>query len=269
MSDTPDVDDKPSTAGVYDAALDGTANTPADRALLAHVRSVMPHVVEAAWANRGFLQRAVKRMAAEWGIRQFIDLGSGMPTQRNTHEVVGEVRRDGRVVYVDSDPRVIAFSNRFLAEVDGVAVIHSDIRTPEKILTHPQTRSLVDFTQPIGLLVVAVTHFLPDSDDPWGLIARYVDAIPPGSYLALSAVVTDKQEEAWDAVQDVVRPAGYEGYPRTRAQVERFFDGLEVVPPYPGAEPAVSYVGLWGAEDPELADDDGSRLAYAGVARKP
>jgi hypothetical protein len=257
----------PTTAGVYDYALGGTANTAADRAMLEHARRVMPHVIEGAWANRGFLQRAVKRMAKDWGIRQFIDIGAGMPTQRNTHEVVAESRSDGRVVYVDSDPRVIARASEILAGDDGVAVIDADIRRPDEILGHPLTRRLIDFSQPVGVLVVAVTHFLPDTDDPWGLVARYVDAVPSGSYLALSAVTGDRQEETWEKVLQA--SSQYEGFPRTRAQVERFFEGLEIVPAYPGADPLVTYVGLWGAEDPVAADDDGSRLAYAAVARKP
>ncbi|MEN3310105.1 MAG: hypothetical protein V7603_6307 [Micromonosporaceae bacterium] len=269
MSDMRELDERPSPAGVYDAALGGTANTAADRALIEHARLVMPHVIDGAWANRGFLQRAVKRLASEWNIGQFIDLGAGMPTQRNTHEVVTEVRPDGRVVYVDQDPRVIALASRLLAGVDGTAVVQADIRDPEAILGHPETRRLIDFDEPVGLLMVAVTHFLPDSDDPWAVVRRYVDAIAPGSYLVLSAVTSDRQEETWQSVLEPGRPQGYEGFPRTLAQVERFFDGLPIVPPYPGAEPAVAHVGLWGAEDPELADDDGSRLAYAAVARKP
>jgi hypothetical protein len=269
MAEMREQDVRPTPAGVYDAALGGTANTAADRALVEHARLVMPHVIDGAWANRGFLQRAVKRLASEYGIRQYIDLGSGMPTQRNTHEVVAEVRPDGRVVYVDRDPGVIALATELLGRVGGTAVVHSDIRDPERILSDPRTRQLIDFAEPVALLIVAVTHFVPDSDDPWGLVARYVDALAPGSFLVLSAVTSDRQEETWQAVLDAGRPQGYEGFPRTRAQVERFFAGLEIVPPYPGAAPVVDYVGLWGAEDPELANDDGSHLAYAAVGRKP
>jgi SAM-dependent methyltransferase len=269
MSETPDLDDRPSTAGVYDASLGGTANTAADRAYLEQIRLVVPEIIEGAWANRGFLQRAVKRLAGEWGIRQFIDLGSGMPTQRNTHEVVAESRPDGRVVYVDNDPRVIARATDLLVGERGTAVIHADMRDPDSILNHPETRRLIDFAEPVGLLVVAVTHFLSDEDDPWALVRRYLDALAPGSYLVLSSVTKDRQEESWQTVQETARARGYEGYPRTRAEVERFFEGLSIVPPYPGAPAAVAHIGLWGAEDPELADDDSSRLAYAAVARKP
>jgi hypothetical protein len=266
MSDE-DPPERPSYAGVYDYALGGSANTAADRAMVEQARQFVPHIVLGAWANRGFLQRAVRQLARTWGIRQFLDIGSGMPTQRNTHEVVAEVRSDGRVVYVDNDPRVVERSTELLRGVDNAVAILGDIREPGQILGHPRVRRLIDFDEPVGLLVVAVTHFLPDSDDPWGVLARYVDAVAPGSYLALSAVTSDRQEERWN---EVLRAnPDYQGYPRTRAQVEKFFEGLEFIPPYRGADPTVTYVGLWGAEDPEVADDDGSRLAYAAVARKP
>src|SRR4051794_21721488 len=266
MSDMQDAD-RPTPAGVYDAALGGTANTAADRTHLERARQLMPDVILAAWANRGFLQRAVKRMTQDFGIRQFIDLGSGMPTQRNTHEVVGEVRSDGRVVYVDNDPRVIVRSSEILAGQENTALIQADMREPDKVFDHPETRRLIDFAEPVGLLVVAVTHFISDDDDPWGMVARYVEAVPPASYLALAAVTGDHVEERWQMVQQA--SPKYEGYPRSRAEIERFFTGLKIVPPYEGADPEVAYVGLWGAEDPDAADDDGSRLAYAAVARKP
>lgn len=186
-------DERPTIAGVYDAALGGVANTPADRLLLDRARLAMPHMVEGAWANRGFLQRAVTRMASEWGVRQFIDVGAGMPTQRNTHEVAAEVRSDARVLYVDNDPQVIERGRQLLAGTDGAAVILGDLREPEKILNHPDTRRLIDFTEPVGLLVVAVVHFVPDADDPWSHVAHLLRALPSGSYLALSSVTADRQ----------------------------------------------------------------------------
>jgi O-methyltransferase involved in polyketide biosynthesis len=257
----------PTPAGVYDFALGGTANNAADRAMVEHSKREMPHIVEGAWANRGFLQRAVKVLAGELGIRQFVDLGSGYPTQRNTHQVVAEQRADGRVVYVDVDPRVIAMSVEMLAGADGVACVLGDLRRPDEVLADPGLNALIDFTEPVAVLAVGVTHFLPDEDDPWGVVARYVDAVPSGSYLALSSITADRQEERWEAVK--TGDARYRLFARTRAEVDRFFRGLEIHPPYPGAAPEVVHVGLWGAEDPELADDDGSRLAYAAVARKP
>ncbi len=128
-----------SPAGVYDFALGGTENTEADRRMLERAKEVMPHIVLGAWANRGFLQRAVSRIAGEWGITQFIDLGSGFPTQRNTHQVVAEQRPDARVVYVDVDPRVVAKSQELLAGSDRVAAVQADVRDPQAILRHPRS----------------------------------------------------------------------------------------------------------------------------------
>jgi hypothetical protein len=255
---------------MYDFYLGGTAYNAVDRAAAERVTSLMPEVIDGAWANRGFLQRAVRRMAAEFGVRQFIDVGSGLPTQRNTHDVLADVTPDGRVVYVDIDPAAVSRANKILSGVEGAVAIQADVRAPEAILGHPDTRRLIDFTQPVGLLMVAVLHFIPDADDPWSLVARYLAAVPSGSYLALS-------HGSGDQVTERMREAGLKLYAattspateRTRTEIARFFDGLEIVPPYPGAEPAVTFTGLWGAEDPAAADSEGSRLSYAALGRKP
>lgn len=256
------------SAGTYDYALGGTANTPAERRAVDTVRKVLPEFDDGIWANRGFVQRSVKRMAKEWGIRQFLDLGAGLPTQRNTHDVVAEVIPDGRVVYVDNEPTVVERGRKILAGHVRTVVIDADIRNPDAVLSHPETQRLIDLSEPVGLLAAAVLHFIADEQDPWGMMARYVDAVPAGSYLALSALTSDRQA---DSVIGKVRRAlmSVPFHLRSREQIERFFDGLEIVPPYEGAEPAVMHIGLWGAEDPEAADDDGSRWFYAAVGRKP
>jgi S-adenosyl methyltransferase len=259
----------PFVAGMYDYYLGGTANSAADRAAVERIRSLIPEIVDVAWANRGFLQRAVTRMARDWGIRQYIDIGAGLPTQRNTHEVVGEVVPDGRVLYVDRDPRVIARGTSMLEGAKGTAVIEADLREVDRILSHEETVRLIDFTEPVGLLMVAVTQFIPDEDDPWGLVARYRDAMASDSYFALSAPTNDHQaERIVEGVVEVYRTTPTPGVARTRAQIERFFAGFDIVPPYEGAAPAVDFVGLWDAEDPEAADDDASRWFFAGVGRK-
>jgi hypothetical protein len=264
------VPDPPFVAGMYDYYLGGTANSAADRAAVQRIREVLPEIGDAAWANRGFLQRAVKRMAGEWGIRQFLDIGAGLPTQRNTHEVVAGEIPDGRVVYVDKDPRVIARGQHLLAEVPGTTVFEADLRDVKAILDHPETRRLIDFSEPVGLLLVAVTQFIPNDDDPWGLVARYLDALAPGSYLALAAPTGDNQAgRITEAVLKVYAKTPTPAQERTRAEITRFFAGLQIVPPYDGAEAAVTYAGEWGAEDPLAADDDGSRWFYAAVGRKP
>lgn len=260
----------PSPAGIYDYWLGGTANCQADRDAAERIRRAVPDIGQIAWSNRGFLTRAVTWMAGR-GIRQFIDIGAGFPGQRATHEVAGAVAGTCRVVYTDNDPRVVARGRRMLAGLPQAAVIEADLREPEALFGHPQARRLIDPAQPAGLLIVAVTQFVPDEDDPWGLVARHLAPLAPGSYLALSAPTADHKVEAM--VDVVVREyagttAGV-GRPRSRGEVERFFAGLEFEVPYPGAGPGLTYVGLWGCEDPEAADDDASRWFYAGVARKP
>ncbi len=270
MSNEAEVPEKPFVAGMYDYYLGGTANSEADRAAVERIRSILPEIIDVAWANRGFLQRAVRRMAADWSIRQYIDIGAGLPTQRNTHEVVAEVIPDGRVVYVDNDPRVIERGRSLLADTPGTTVFEADLRDVDTILTHPETKRLIDFTQPVGLLLAAVTQFIPDEDDPWGIVARYLAALAPGSYLALSGPTGDHQaDRIVNGVADVYKGSASPGVARTRAQFERFFEGLAIVPPYEGAPAAVDFIGVWGAEDPEAADDEGSRWFYAAVGRKP
>lgn len=262
---------RPSPAGMYDYWLGGTANSGADRDAAERIMRVIPEIRQVAWANRGFLVRAVTWLADEHGIRQFIDVGAGLPTQRSTHEVVRDIAPDCRVVYTDSDPLVIARGREILAGVPGTAAIEADIRRPAALLAHPGLRQLIDFTQPVGLLMVAVTQFVADAEDPWNLVRQHVDALAPGSYLALSAPTKD-HKVGWrvDQTVDVYATSTMPvNVPRTKAEIERFFDGLEIVPPYDGAGRVVSHIGLWGAEDAELADDDASRWFYAAVARKP
>jgi hypothetical protein len=230
----------------------------------------MPELADAAWANRGFHQRAAVWLASARGIRQFIDIGSGLPTQNNTHQAVQKAAADARVVYVDNDPLVRVHANALLTGAGTTRVITADLRDPGSVLSHPQLRELIDFGQPVGLLMTAVLHFVADGSDPWGLVARYLAEVVPGSYLALTHITADqKPPAAVQAILDIYAGATEQIYMRTRAEAERFFDGLELVPPYAGAPAAVTYVGEWGAEDPALADSDGSRWCYGGVARRP
>jgi len=255
---------------MYDCWLGGTASTPTDRAAAERVRKVVPEIRQVAWANRGFLSRAASWLA-EHGIRQFIDIGAGLPTQRCTHEIVQGIAPGCRVLYTDNDPVVIARGEEILAGVPGTAVIEADVRHPEELFGHPAAQWLIDFTEPVGLLMVAVTQFIPDADDPWNLVRRHVVALAAGSYLALSAPTADhKLESRVRRTLEVYASSTVPvTTPRTKADVGRFFTGLEIVPPYDGAGPEVTHVGLWNCEDPEAADDDASRWFYAAVARKP
>jgi hypothetical protein len=259
---------RPSTARIYDFLLGGEHNFEADRAAGQMLKSRAPELADSAWANRGFHQRAAKWIA-EQGVRQFIDVGSGLPTVGNTHEVVRRVAPDARVVYVDNDPMVLAYGKELLRDDRAASVILADVRDPETVLGNADLRALIDFTEPVGLLITAVLHFVSDESDPYKLISRYVTSLAPGSYLALSHMTADQkpQQSVQTLVQVGLRAAGG-GYLRSKDEVRKLFEGLTLVPPYPDAEPDVTWVGLWNCEDPALADSEGSRWLYCGVARK-
>jgi hypothetical protein len=263
----PGVDtNRPSAARIYDFMLGGCHNLPVDREAAAKVMAVLPEFHEIAWAARGFHQRAA-RWIAEQGIDQFLDIGSGLPTVGNTHEVARELRPDARVVYVDSDPMVAQEASALLADPAAI-LIQADLRDPDALLHDPGLLALIDFSRPVGLLMTAVMHFVADGSDPWGLVHRYVQALAPGSYLALSHATSDGVPPvAVQRWQDVYADAPVGFNLRSKAEIQRFFTGLELVAPYEGAEPDITHLGLWGCEDPELADSDSSRWGYCGVAR--
>lgn len=260
----------PTPARLYDYFLGGSNNFEVDRQLAERIRSLVPEVSDSAWANRAFHQRAATWLAAQRGLDQYIDIGAGLPTQGNTHELVRAEVPEARVVYVDNDPMVLAHGAALLDGVPGVEMVMADLRDPEAVLTHPGLTGLIDLSRPVGFLMTGVLYFVADGSDPWGLVARYVSALASGSYLVLSHLTSDsKPTRAVETGQDVYARATEGLYFRTREQVERFFTGLELEPPYPGAPAAVSYVGVWGAEDPVAADTDDSRWLYCGVARRP
>jgi O-methyltransferase involved in polyketide biosynthesis len=260
----------PTPARLYDYYLGGSNNFAVDREVAERLRASLPELTDAAWANRGFHQRAARWMAAEHGIRQFIDLGSGLPTQGNTHEAVSEVDPDARVVYVDHDPMVLAHARALLTEASTTTVIQADLRDPDSVLGQPELSALIDFAQPVGLLMTAVLHFVADTSDPWRLMARYVSELAPGSYVALSHATADRlPPRAVQAMYDAYSRATENIYLRSKADFERLFDGLELVAPFDGAKAGLTFVGKWGAEDACAADTDGSRVLYCGVARRP
>ncbi|HTZ28757.1 MAG TPA: SAM-dependent methyltransferase [Streptosporangiaceae bacterium] len=259
---------RPSPARLYDYFLGGTNNFPADREAAEYLRSRIPDVADALWANRGFHGRAAVWMARH-GIRQFLDIGSGLPTQNNTHESVHRIDPEARVVYVDNDPMVAAHAGALLAADGTTAVILADLRDPAALLGNPDLLRLIDLAEPVGILLTDVMHFISDEEDPWGLVARYMAAVAPGSYLGLSHGTDENLPPAsTEATAETMAKSTATVHARPRPQVERFFDGLELVAPYEDGEPAVTYAGLWGAEDLEAADTDGSRGFYCGVARR-
>lgn len=260
----------PSPARIYDFLLGGDNNVEVDRRVAEGLRSAFPEVSEWAWTNRGFHQRATLWLAEQAGIRQFLDIGSGLPTQVNTHDVVRRVSDDATVVYVDNDAAVAAQATDLLAGDAHTAFVVGDLRKTDELLRNPEVRSRIDFARPVGILATAVLHFVGDDEQPGAITDRLKAEMAPGSYLALSHGTVDKlpAARATEAAKSY-QSASARPHSRTQEEVARFFDGLELVPPYPGAEPGVCYGGMWGAEDPNIADDDASRQLYVGVARKP
>ncbi len=229
----------PNPARMYDYYLGGKDNFPSDREAAEQALSVVPFGREIARANRQFLARAVTVMARD-GISQFIDLGTGLPTWPNVHEVARSVHPGAQVLYVDNDPMVCAHAQALLATNDGVAAIQGDIRAPQAILNDPVTRTLIDFTQPVGLLFVAVLHFLTDDDQPGEQVAAFRWRLAGGSMLAVSHISSDgTPPEVQSTIQDVYAEASAPAVFRTRQEIEAFFGGLDLV------EPGLVEVGAW------------------------
>ncbi|MGW0660147.1 SAM-dependent methyltransferase [Streptodolium elevatio] len=252
----------PSVARVYDAMLGGKDNFASDRAVADKIRSVLPVSAESAGEHRALLARAVRFLAAQ-GVDQFLDLGSGLPTVQNTHQVAQAANSAARVVYVDNDPMVLTHGRALLTGDSGTAVITADVRDPEDVFARPEVRELIDLERPLGLMMVGVIHHLGDDDDPAGLIKRYVDRIAPGSYLFLSHFQADPP--ITDRMEQVFLQMLGSGRFRTKAEIEAYFDGLELV------EPGVVDIPLWRPDRPitrPLAADDPNRLIATGVARK-
>jgi SAM-dependent methyltransferase len=255
--------DIPSPARIYDYLLGGKDNYPADREAAEEILAVAPDARTSALENRAFMRRAVKYLAAEAGIRQFIDIGPGLPTQGNVHEIAQVYAPESRVVYVDNDPVVLAHDRSMLHGVANTAVIEQDLRQPARILADAELAKLIDFEEPAGLLMAAVVHFIADEDDPAGLIGQLLDGLAPGSYLVLSHGTADSRPES-AKVEKVFDRATARVHLRRRDQVQAMVAGLELVDPglvwAPQWRPAP---GAGGSTDPARSH------VYAVVARKP
>jgi hypothetical protein len=251
----------PSAARVYDYLLGGGHNFMADRELAENLLRVLP-ARDMARLNRQYLNRAVRYLIQQ-GITQFLDLGSGIPTVGNVHEVAQKSNPAARVVYVDNESVAVAHSELMLRDNPNAAAIEADMREPESIFQHPQVRRLIDFSQPLGLLMVGVVQFVPDDDDPWAIAERYREALAPGSYFALSAFTWDNAPEGMRAAIDVFKKSRDPIFPRTHGELLRMFGDFELV------EPGLVYTPLWRPDRPsDMADAQRSNL-YAGVAVKP
>jgi hypothetical protein len=258
----------PHPARVYDYLLGGKDNFPADREAAAAGMKANPNSRTPPRENRAFLRRAVRYLAGEAGIGQFLDIGTGIPTAPNVHQIAQEINPTARIVYVDNDPIVLAHARALLTSTPGgrTDYIDADLRDVDKILNSPQLRETLDFSKPVGLLLIAIMHFVPDADDPYGVAARLLDALPSGSYLALSHLTGDFDPAAWEGVIAVYRRSGVTMQVRSRADVQRFFDGLEMV------EPGLQSLPQWRPDadsDPATRPTDTAVSVYGGVARKP
>ncbi len=254
----------PNAARVYDYWLDGAHNLAVDREMANKIEKIMPAVRDAARVQRSFLRRAVLFMV-DSGIRQFLDIGSGIPTVGNVHEIAQRADPECRIVYVDKEPVAVAHSEQLLEGNDRTAVIQANLRDVEDILDHPETKRLLDLDQPIGLLMLSLLHFVPDSWDPVGILARYRDRIAPGSYLALSNVTADDDPagltEATRHYKNIPEPL----YLRSRDEVLRLFAGFELV------EPGLVGSALWRPSGPGDISVNAkmNTLLHGGVGRKP
>jgi hypothetical protein len=258
-----------SAGRIYDYFLNGRHHTPADEKAARQLQEKIPELHYMAQANRIFLQRAAGVMARS-GIKQFIDLGSGICTAWNTHEVAQVVHPDAKVVYVDNDPVVVGLSRELLRRKAerNVAFVDADITDPASVLGASEVQGLIDFSQPVGYIHVAIWHFVPNELDPWGLVRTYLDAVPTGSHLALSHVTADGQpSDKLERFDEVYANVNVKLRFRSRTEIDRFFTGLEYLPPYDGAQPGLSHVDVWGSNKGSIIDPSHTWIP-AGVARK-
>lgn len=220
----------PSAARVYDYYLGGSHNFPVDRAMAQEAITMWPSLPQIMQANRAFMRRAVRYLLSR-GVTQFLDIGSGIPTAGNVHEVVQRVVPSGSVVYVDVDPVAVTHSRDILAGDPHTDVVHADLRDVTAVLDDPRTRRLLDLTRPVGVLMVAVLHFVPDDDDPAGIIAGYRDAMARGSHLVISHATHEGQPEQAGAHSRLYQRAGTTMAMRSRRDVTRLLDGFEILRP--------------------------------------
>jgi SAM-dependent methyltransferase len=255
--------DGPNVARVYDYLLGGSHNFDADRAAAAQFLARWPDARQTMAANRAFLGRAV-RFLAQNGIRQFLDIGSGIPTMDNVHAIALQHAPDARVVYADIDEVAVLHSRAILAGNEQATAIQADLRSPQAILAHPELNGLLDLSQPVALLLVAVLHFLPDyPDDPAALVAQLREALAPGSYLVISHGTTDGQPPHVAEGMHNYAQTTADFQPRSHAEILRFFDGLDL------ADPGLVFVPAWRPDDPRDAEHAGQIAAYGGAGRKP
>ncbi|MEU9975350.1 SAM-dependent methyltransferase [Streptomyces sp. NPDC051014] len=245
---------KPHPARIYDYLLGGKDNYEVDRQAGDQLAAVAPEVWISVRANRGFLQRAVRHVI-DSGVRQILDVGTGLPTSPNVHEIAQEAEADVRVAYVDNDPIVKAHADALLNRAGTTSIVLADLRDPKSVVEHPEVRRIIDFDQPVALFLVAILHFIRDAEEPERIVATLRDALPAGSFLVLSHATDDFAERS--AAQAIYNNATASMNLRPRARVEQFFEGFELV------EPGLVQVPFWR---PESTPPEGSaQIGFYGA----
>jgi hypothetical protein len=257
----------PNVARIYDYILGGKDNFAADRQAAQQLLAVIPDIAGVVRDNRSFIGRVVRFLAAEAGIRQFLDLGAGLPTQNCVHQMAQATAPDTRVVYIDNDPVVCSHGQALLGPRSKVGFVRGDLRRPAEILQHPEVNARLDFSQPVGVLCVCALHFVPDEEKPHQIIAEYRDHLAPGSYLALTHGITaetpeEDPEGVVQGVTNVYQNASAQMHVRSRKEIGRFFDGFEIL------EPGVVWTAAWRPE-PGTRPSGRPDSLYGGVGRKP
>ncbi|SHN43213.1 SAM-dependent methyltransferase [Cryptosporangium aurantiacum] len=250
----------------YDYWLGGKDNFAADRASGDAIAAAFPTARLAVLENRAFLRRAVTHLTKDAGVRQFLDIGTGLPSANNTHEVAQALAPETRVVYVDNDPMVLVHARALLTSTpEGrTTYLDADLRDPERILADENLADVLDLSQPVALMLVAVLHFVDESADPYAKVARLLDALPSGSYLVMSHGTNDFMDPATRAALDKAEGPSSDFHARDRARIERFFDGLELL------EPGLVPLAEWRAEEEPQPRPAARDIAqYAAVGRKP
>jgi len=253
--------EKPSAARMYDYLLGGNHNFAVDREFVEELMTRQPTVKRFAIMNRAFMRRAVLFLM-ENGIRQFLDLGSGIPTVGNVHEIAQGIDPSSRVVYVDNEQVAVAHSQLLLSGNKNAAMVQADITRPLLVLQDPETKRLLDFERPVGLLAITIGHYVLDDQDPYGVFATYRDAVAPGSYLALSHFTSDFDEAGTEEVTEMMKRSQNNVVSRTRAQVLDLFGDFELV------EPGVVTTSQWHPEQAGDTEPGGDDWLWSGVAQK-
>jgi hypothetical protein len=253
---------RPSAARVYDFYLGGSHNLEVDRRMAREAISLWPDLPKIMQSNRAFLSRAVRYVAAQ-GISQFLDIGSGIPTVGNVHEVAQQTNPQARVVHVDNEPVAVSHSRSILGGDKRTAVVQGDLREPDRLLGHPTVAGTIDLHRPVAVLMVAVLHFVSDEDDPFDAVGRLRDRLAPGSFLALSHASAEGRPEVAGSHRELYRRTATPMTMRGRAEIARFFDGFELI------DPGLVWLPLWRPDGVGSADlPPEHTTGFAGVGRK-